>query len=99
MELYKVWQKKGLFSTYLKLEKKQKTEGKGVRKRDFPAHFPPVFLFCSFSQVLNFLGCPLEQPSMAQCSTGAEPGNLGVPAVLLLLIDIPFQLFHSLLAF
>ncbi|KAG7239014.1 hypothetical protein INR49_030279 [Caranx melampygus] len=30
--------------------------------------------------VFNFLGCPLEQPSMAQCSTRAEPGNLRVPA-------------------
>lgn len=93
-----MWQKRS-FQHIFKSGKKQKTEGKGVRKRDFPAHFPPVFFFCSFSQVLNFLGCPLEQPSMAQCSTRAEPGNLGVPAVLLLLIDIPFQLFHSLLAF
>lgn len=68
-----------------------------VRKRDFSAPFLLSFFF--FSQVFNFLGCPLEQLSMAQCSTRAEPGNLGVPAVRLLLIDIPFQLFHSLLAF
>ena len=97
MGLYKVWQN-GSFHHKFKAEKSERLSKDGVRKGDFSAPFL-LSSFCSFSQVFNFLGCPLEQPSMAQCSTRAEPGNLGVPAVLLLLIDIPFQLFHSLLAF
>lgn len=86
--------KLSLFNTNLKQKKSER-----LSKKEIFLLLSSCLFFCSFSQVFNFLGCPLEQPSMAQCSTRTEPGNLGVPAVFLPLIDIPFQLFHSLLAF
>lgn len=71
--------KKGRFGTYLELEKKQKTEEKGAKKRKFPAHFPPVFFFVPFPRSWISWVAPLSSPPWLSARPEPSLGILGFP--------------------
>lgn len=54
-----------------------KDRGKRSEKKRFSCSFPSCLLFCSFSQVLNFLGCPLSSPPWLSARPEPSLGILG----------------------